>query len=371
MCRRYSVPGNKSRPISVIFVKIKESVLGVYSFSHQARRYRQKSRRDATITMFTMMTTRSAAPIFAIAATTFVLSCLVAAIFAPCDFSYHQVRDNVSGDIDGKDLALSTEADSTSLSVSTLVDAPTAITITNTNAATIVDIIRALQESDTATSNETGFADPVVVCTSLNTQLKNSMNCTCSRWGKRGVDVKCMGLVDTCNSDSTYCSRNSFQYMSDEKGLPLYVTSCTNLTTLGLTEPVDSCVQVIASVPGNFTTVKECYATLNEESCACTVINEKDSCATVTQDSRDATTNDSTTTAHVSIDCCRHMDGAKATCLPVIPTGPVAVIYDETTSEQMQQCKASSAPSLTNRLVGAAFKVLAATSAYTFLGLLL
>jgi hypothetical protein len=209
--------------------------------------------------------------------------------------------------------------------------------------------LRILQEGDGSTNNnnnETGFADPVVICNSLNEQLKNSMNCTCGRYGKRGVDVKCMGLVDICNSDNTFCAKTSFQYMSDDEGKPLYVTSCTNLTTAGLADPVDSCVQVIAATPGNFSKITECYATLNEETCTCTV-GQQDTCAAVSQESRDANQGagaGTNSTAHVSIDCCRHMDGARATCLPVTPTGLAAVVYDEASDEQ--QCKMSSAPAI-------------------------
>jgi hypothetical protein len=209
---------------------------------------------------------------------------------------------------------------------------------------------RSLQTSDNGTDGSGGgYADPVVVCDSLNEQLKQTMNCTCERFGPRGVDVKCTVLVDQCNSDSTYCVRSSFQYFGDEKGKPMSLTSCTNLTTPGLTEPVDSCVQVLPESSGNFSTITQCYATLNEGTCACSVCDRS---ATATAAAVPASGSSSTPgsassgpTAGVSIDCCRLMDGAMATCLPVSPTGPVAIQFDPVSigSQQQKQCKASSA----------------------------
>ena len=196
-------------------------------------------------------------------------------------------------------------------------------------------IPRFLQSSSgNASTDSGGAASPDVVCESLNEQLKGEMTCTCDRYGKRGVSVSCNAVVDTCNEDNTYCVRLSTQYYTDEKGVPIVMTSCTNLTTPGLVDRADSCVQVFPAEAGNFTTVTKCYATLNDQSCGCSVCDSSVAAA------EDRATGDGGAAAGVSVDCCRIMDGAKATCLPVLSTGPVAVQYDQVTDEQ--QCKATS-----------------------------
>jgi hypothetical protein len=191
------------------------------------------------------------------------------------------------------------------------------------------------------TNGNGGTADPVVVCESLNEQLKGEMTCTCDRYGKRGVAVSCNAVVDTCNADNTYCVRLSTQYYTDERGVPIVMTSCTNLTTPGLVDRADSCVQVFPAEAGNFSTVTQCYATLNDQSCGCSVCAAS---GTVAVASADRTTTAAGSGggggAGVSVDCCRIMDGAKATCLPVLSTGPVAVQYDQVSDKQ--QCKATS-----------------------------
>jgi hypothetical protein len=220
-----------------------------------------------------------------------------------------------------------------------VVDAPPPFFF-NPTTAVIPRFLQSSGTGNTTADSGGGTADPDVVCESLNGQLKGQMTCACDRYGKRGVSVRCDAVVDTCNADNTYCARLSTQYYTDDKAVPIVMTSCTNLTTPGITDRVDSCVQVFPVEAGNFTTLTKCYATLNDQSCGCSVCDASQTVA-VAAAAEKRTTGAAGTGAGVSVDCCRFMDGARATCLPVASTGPVAVQYDQVSDEQ--QCKATSA----------------------------
>jgi len=176
-------------------------------------------------------------------------------------------------------------------------------------------------------NTNTTTPSPDAVCSNYNTLLKGQMNCTCARFDKTDVSVSCVGLGELCNSDQSWCAVRNIALVLDQEAKARSMLSCTNVTRqLANDPPLNSCVQVMPAINGDFTNLTQCYAVLNDKQCSCTT---SPTCPATNVTSGNGTNNTAANVvSHIGVNCCQVQEGAYASCLGVVQNGAVLVLYD-------------------------------------------
>ena len=113
------------------------------------------------------------------------------------------------------------------------------------------------------------------VCEQYNLQLSNSnvtdqtMTCVCADLEQSEISVDCVYDEPSCNTDVennvTACIEGGFVLTLNADGDHYKTKSCFNVTTSEV--PQNTCVEVVAGAPKDFSIVESCAATLNGEEC--------------------------------------------------------------------------------------------------------
>lgn len=155
------------------------------------------------------------------------------------------------------------------------------------------------------------------VCEQYNLQLSNgnvtkqTMTCVCANLEESEIYVDCVYDEPSCNTDVennvTACIEGGFGLTLNSDGDHYKTKSCFNVTTSEV--PQNTCVEVVASAPKDFSIVQSCAATLNGEEC-----NYCEICDGANK---------------LTVDCCNVVDDKKQSkCSEATENGGFTPIYD-------------------------------------------
>lgn len=171
----------------------------------------------------------------------------------------------------------------------------------------LTQVLCQLNPEEVCDGSEAKLGAPATI--GLNQAFANNANpqsCVCSRTGRRDTLADCSYIDPLCLDPET-CWEGGTAFTLDVDGERISVKSCANPT------PSDSarnaCVTVVPSVPGNFSQIASCQATMNGEECSsCKVCEDGVS---------------------LTISCCNVVDDALISeCIAVDPSGAFVPILD-------------------------------------------
>lgn len=159
--------------------------------------------------------------------------------------------------------------------------------------------VQALEEVAAATSvySQTRKLqqDPAAICELYNTALDGELVCTCARFDRRDTKISCDYVESSCNADSSICYNSTIDIIVNVDALSSSVKQCTYFNT----SVEDTCITVVPSELGNYTSLASCDVTLNSEECNYCAISD--------------TVNTTISATAISFDCCNVLDDKKST----------------------------------------------------------
>jgi hypothetical protein len=152
------------------------------------------------------------------------------------------------------------------------------------------------------------------ICVLYNRSFNGTMICNCSGDDFEDAVISCTYQEPQCSAEDA-CYDGGIVITNDAAGDVFNVTTCTNFTTSP--RLLDSCVEVLPTVAGNFSSISSCTAQLNGEVCNyCHVCDDSKT---------------------IKVDCCNAVeDAVQSECLPVTENGAFIPNFDQPPSNPGQ-----------------------------------
>jgi hypothetical protein len=207
---------------------------------------------------------------------------------------------------------------------------------------------RRLQSNNCTAEDPCELQTPQQVCDQYNNKTVGTLNCTCSRFGTRDVQVDCNYVTPQCFTDNTTCYIGSISQIFNDQLQSRAITSCTTYTSSAIAStPLNTevCIRAFPIATGNYTSLASCSTSLRPlgssdepkvcNSCTlCTDTPTTSSSASSTSSSGSGAVN-----RKISFNCCNALADAKQTCGTVdAKTGVAIPQYDTIPPDQKGKC---------------------------------